>query len=182
MGRVDLHPVETGTFGAAAGQGKGGDDIPDVFWGKLPDGLPDDPFDMGEAHGRLPGELGVGKYPRMGDLKDDFSAVVMDRCGHLPVSVHQIVRINTDLLRAGLAFLFYIGMAGDDQSQAALGEPDHEIRQGGGTGPVFGGHSFPGGRSDESVLELHSVDRDGFEHHFGISCLSRKVLGFGFHS
>ena len=123
MGGVDLDPVETGGRGPPGGLDEIPDKAVDFALGHFPG------RDLGDGIGN--GRGGEGDAPRqaflglaagVGDLEEDLGGRPVDRLGNRPEELDEAVVVGGRLAGAGDARAVDIGVAGDDQPDASLGQ------------------------------------------------------------
>ena len=89
----------------------------------------------------------------------------MNRPGHFPVVINEIVRVNAELQGSCLPIALHIGVAGYDKPHITFGKFGHDIRYFWGTFAFFSRHPFPGGGANEPVFQFHSIDFTIFEQY-----------------
>ena len=155
VGGMQLDPVEPRLLGPGRGKGEvfrqPGCVIPRHFTAARASVF----IDRRRSEGCASGQLRRSRASGMRDLRDDLSACIVDGFRHLPQGADVAVTIDAQLERTRLPFPAHIGVARDNQADAAARQVDKHLREPVRRISIGRGHPFPCRGADKPVLEQH---------------------------
>ena len=163
VGGVELHPIETGFLRPAGGLGKGFHHRLDFPHCHSPrEGRPrlgTGRLHSAGAHRLHACVLGIGRAPRVADLRHGLHPVVVDSIRQPPQAGNVLLPGDGELTAVGLALLAHKGVLGNHQAQVpALGFFLIVFHQAIADGPIWVGLSRGHGRHDQPAGQIHPAD------------------------
>jgi hypothetical protein len=111
----------------------------------------------------LPGQLFCCEVTGMGQLRYYPAASLMNCGRHFFKSADEFVLIDAKLPWARLPIRPHVGVTCDNQPHAAACKFAHHFYKPRSNRSIFSGKALPSCRPDESIRQLHSINRAAFE-------------------